>query len=566
MELLRSSLTKESLFMRKNLNKILLSVIILVALILRFWQLGNVPPSPDWDEAALGYTAYSIMQTGKDEYGKSLPVILRSFDDYKPALYAYLIIPFISLFGLNIISVRLPGAIFGVIAVLATYFLVKELFEKQQHREYLALLSSFLLAISPWHLQFSRIAFEAQVGMSMNILSILFFLKGLKNKLFLIPGVLFAVSSIYVYQSEKVYLPVLFAVFGLIYFREILKIHRVWLAGIIILGLVLTAPMVSSLVSDKNALLRAKGVSVFYDQTQFLKRSAFKVMEDKANGDLLGVIVDNRRAEYAKAVISGYISHFSLNWLFVTGDIERHHAPGMGLMYLFELPFLLIGIYILFFWPYGVKTKLTVFAIFLIAPIPASITSGVPHAVRNINFLPAIQVLVALGIVWSAVFISNIKYQIAKIHLKYFIFAMFILFFIFNISYYLNQYFVQQNYFYSESWQYGYKQALEFIKPIEKKYNKIIVSNDRPLDQSYMFFLFYLKYDPRIYQNEGGTKSGGFREDHFFGKYEFRTISWDQEQSGNLYIGRPKDFPDGLGGIKTINYLNGKPAIAIVGK
>lgn len=566
MELLHSSLTKKGLLMKKNLNKILLALVILIALVLRFWQLGNVPPSPDWDEAALGYTAYSIMQTGKDEYGKSLPSILRSYDDYKPALYAYLIIPFISIFGLNIVSVRLPSAIFGVIAVIGTYFLVRQLFDKHKDKDRLSLFSSFLLAISPWHLHFSRIAFEAQVGLSMNILSILFFLKGLKNKFFLIPGVIFASASIYIYQSEKVYLPILFAVLGLIYFRQIVKIPKVWLFGTVILGLVLIAPMINGLVSDKNALLRARGVSVFYDQTEFLKKNAFKFSEDKKNNDLIGIIVDNRRIEYGKAIVSGYISHFDLNWLFVTGDIERHHAPGMGLLYLFELPFLLIGIYILFFWPYSIKTKLTLFSILLVSPIAASITSGVPHAVRNINFLPILQIFVALGIVWFVAFISNIKYQVAKIQIKYLIFPVFILFFIFNISYYLNQYFVQQNYFYSESWQYGYKDAVEYIKPIEKNYNKIIVSNNRPLDQSYMFFLFYLKYDPRSYLASGGTDSGGFREDHFFGKYEFRDISWEKEQAGNLYVGRPEDFPDGLGSVKTINYLNGKPAIMIVGK
>src|SRR3989344_8067591 len=119
MEPLRSSLTKRDSMMKKNLNKILFAFIVLIAFVLRFWQLGMVPPSPDWDEVALGYSAYSIMETGKDEYGKSLPVILRSFDDYKPALYAYLIIPFINIFGLTTFSVRLPGAIFGIIAVIA---------------------------------------------------------------------------------------------------------------------------------------------------------------------------------------------------------------------------------------------------------------------------------------------------------------------------------------------------------------------------------------------------------------------------------------------------------------
>src|SRR5215469_1838474 len=100
--------------MKKKLNIILLFGIIIIASILRLWQIANVPPSPDWDEVALGYNAYSILQTGKDEYGSFLPIVLRSYDDYKPALYTYLVIPFIRIFGLNIVAVRLPAAIIGV--------------------------------------------------------------------------------------------------------------------------------------------------------------------------------------------------------------------------------------------------------------------------------------------------------------------------------------------------------------------------------------------------------------------------------------------------------------------
>ena len=546
----------------RNLNKAILLFIILTSVILRFWQLGNVPHSPDWDEAALGWTSYSIIETGKDEYGKSFPVILRSFDDYKPALYVYLVAPFIKILDLNLLAVRLPSAIFGVIAVIGTFYLVKELFEKFKYREHLALLSSFLLAISPWHIQFSRIAFEAQIGLSMNILAVLFFLKGLKNKFFLLPSVIFAVLSIYVYQSEKVYLPILFAALGLIYLKEVLKIPRRWFIGAVILGLILTVPMIHGLFSDRNALLRAKGVSVFSDQTQFLKRSALKLSEDSLRRDYPGLLLDNRRVDYIKAVVSGYISHFSPNWLFVTGDIERHHAPGMGLMYFWELPFLLIGIYILFFYPYPLKTRLTLFAMLLISPIPASITTGVPHAIRNMNFLPVVQILTGIGLIHSFLYVYESKKRIVKWPLIVFGLAIFS----FNMIYFLNQYFVQQNYFYSQSWQYGYKEAVEYIRPIESKYEKIIVSNDRPLDQSYMFFLFYLKYDPSVYLSEGGTISGGFREDHKFGKYEFRDISWENEKSGNLYIGRPDDFPRDLGAMKVINYLDGTPAIVVIGK
>src|SRR3990167_8496580 len=114
--------------MKKNIQYFFLLLIIVGASILRLWQLGNVPISPDWDEVALGYNAYSILQTGKDEYGEFMPIILRSFDDYKPALYAYCIIPFIKLFGLSTFSIRLPSAITGVLMIIGIYYLIGEFF------------------------------------------------------------------------------------------------------------------------------------------------------------------------------------------------------------------------------------------------------------------------------------------------------------------------------------------------------------------------------------------------------------------------------------------------------
>ena len=136
-----------------------------------------------------------------------------------------------------------------------------------------------------------------------------------------------------------------------------------------------------------------------------------------------------------------------------------------------------------------------------------------------------------------------------------------------NIAYYLNQYFIQQNYYYSQDWQYGYKQVVSYLKPIAGNYDQIIVSNKAPLDQSYIFFLFYLKYDPVAYLKSGGTISGGFKENHKgFSNYSFRPIDWNEEKKNNkfLYVGLPGDFPSEAKLIKTIPYLNGKPAIAIV--
>lgn len=105
------------------------------------------------------------------------------------------------------------------------------------------------------------------------------------------------------------------------------------------------------------------------------------------------------------------------------------------------------------------------------------------------------------------------------------------------------------------------------VRKIESRYEKIIVSNQPHLDQSYMFFLFYLQYDPRKYQQEGGTISGGFGEErNSFYKFKFRPIDWSREEKSEriLYVGRPEDFPDEQPVVKTIYFLNGEPAIKIV--
>ena len=124
---------------------------------------------------------------------------------------------------------------------------------------------------------------------------------------------------------------------------------------------------------------------------------------------------------------------------------------------------------------------------------------------------------------------------------------------------------MQQNYYNSKEWQYGYAQIMPLIKANENKYSKIVVSGQPPLDQSYMFFLFYLKYPPLEYQKEGNL-TAGFRENHRFGKYEFRPIDWKNEGKSKdiLYVGRPEDFPSTIRPLGKVNYLDGQPAITVV--
>jgi len=546
--------------MVKKYRVLLLLFIIAVAGILRLWQLGSVPASPDWDEAALGYNAYSLLQTGKDEYGKSFPIVLQSFGDYKPALYAYLVIPFVVLFDLTVFAVRLPSALLGIGTVLATYYLVKLLFK----REDVSLLSAFLLAISPWHLQFSRVAFEANVGLAFNVFAVVFFLKGLKKHWMLSLSFLFFALAPYAYQSDKVFSPLLALVLVIIYRKELFAMGKKYLFTAFFVGLIAILPMVIFSLTNQQAFARAEGVSIFAQHNQVDEQIAQKLNDDKNNNDVTGKLFDNRRIQYGKEIIAGYLDHFDLDWLFLRGDaVNRHHAPWMGLLYLWELPFVLLGVYMLVFDKLGNGSKRTsrlIIAWFLLAPLPAAVTTGVPHAVRTLNFLPMFQIFTAIGFVSAFVFV--IKSSTHKVT-KWLLLVCFLLVACFNFVYYLNQYYVQQNYYYSQDWQYGYQAAVAEVAKREGQYEKIIVANSYPLDQSYIFFLFYLKYPPQNYQEEHLYQSGN---NHSFGKYEFRPIDWTKENrdSKNLYIGRPEDFPQDKKDIKLIRYIDGKPALRLV--
>lgn len=563
--------------LKKNKHLLALAAVLVVAVFLRFFMLGQVPASPDWDEAALGYNAYSLLKTGRDEYGVKLPLVLRSFDDYKPALYAYLAILPIKFFGLNLWAVRLPAAIFGVLAVLLTYLLVKELFSdispRRSHglrfatachrpRCSLALLASLLLAVSPWHLQFSRAAFESAVGMTLNVFIALLFLKGLKKPLFLILSAFFAGLNLYAYQAEKIFTPLLVLAIAVIWRKKLFKLPRQYLAATIVVGLLVTLPFVRLILTTPEIFLRAKGTSFSSDQTVYLSRTVQKLMRDYHQGNTLGLVLDNRRVTYLYSFLSGYLSHFNLNWLFIAGDDARHHAPRMALLYLVELPFLLWGIYEMVFTKKEKQARNLVFAWLMLAPLPAAFTSGVPHAVRAMRMMPGLQILVASGLLafWQTL---KTKQNWPRVTVILILGGLTL----FNFVYFLNQYFIQLNYFTSYAWQYGYERAVDEVEKIQDKYDKIVVTNQPHLDQSYMFFLYYLQYDPASYQREGGTVTGGFAEDrNAFGKYEFRPIDWSREEKNEriLYVGRPDDFGVGASVHKTINFLDGTPAVAIV--
>ena len=124
----------------KKLSTFILVLAILLGSVLRLWNISNYPQL-NADEAALGYNAYSLLNTGKDEFGTFWPLVFRSFDDYKPGVYVYLTLPFVKVFGLNPLAVRLPSLILSVVSILFLYLLVIELTRNNPQQKIIAAFS-----------------------------------------------------------------------------------------------------------------------------------------------------------------------------------------------------------------------------------------------------------------------------------------------------------------------------------------------------------------------------------------------------------------------------------------
>ncbi len=527
--------------------QIALVLITLLAFFLRFYRLGQVPPSLEWDEAAIGYDAYSILKTGRDQFGQFLPLTFRSIDDYKPPLYEYLAIPPIAIFGLNEFSVRFPSAVFGTLAIPLTYFLIREVLKNK----YIALLSALFLAISPWHLQFSRAAFEVNLSVTLLIGAVLSFLLGFKRpKLFVLSCFLFGLGF-FTYHSARVIFPLMF-VFLFLNFRKNLPARRFLLTGLAIYAamFLIFLPMMFS--REVQMRFRVTNINNLFTQKAMIDKIQNNLLVDEqSEGSPVYRFFHGQKLILLTTVIDNYFSHFHPSFLFVKADMPLHHAPDFGLLYRFDLPFLVLGLFI-YFSKYLNRQNLLLAVWFFLSPLPAAVTLQAPHAVRTELFLPTLQVFIAIGVYSLAVFLLKKNQLFGKV------FGILIsLLLAYNFLIYMHQYYIHLPKEYAIYWLYGRREAVQITEKIKNDYPKVVI--DTRLEMPHLFWLFYTKYDPQKYLAEGGTRSGGWAEqENKFDKYEFRLVTENDRKEEGLYVTLPGDVsPDARHDLKVITDIKG---------
>lgn len=502
--------------------KTTLFLIIILAAILRIYQLDQIPPSISWDEAAVGYNAYTISNWGKDEWGRNFPLYFKSFEDDKHPVHVYLTAVSVGVLGLSDFSVRLPSAIFGVLNVVLLFFLARLFFTSSL----VGLLSALFLAISPYNLQFSRFNHEANFALFFFLLGLwLFFLgKQRKNILLSLSFLSFGIS-ILTYHSSKIVVPPVVFLLIVFYFKQLLSIKKYFLAGCIVLLLIL------SVILFNPALLgTARMKQTAIPQERIESTTLFK----KTNNQLFG------RLEVAW---DRYLAHLTPQYLFVSGDKNsKFSIQTVGAFYKMDTLFLAVGFLAILLKRSRISLILLVMA--LLAPIPPSISGGegeVPHAARALFVMGSWHMISALGF-------STIIGLLKKPVLKALTLVIGLLFLGWMFRDYLSDYY--QSYAKREAigWQYGMKQAVEYVKDHDG-YFQVFATDIR--FQPYIFFLYYLKTplpefrDTVVYNTD--VEKRKYNLVSVFKNFHFG--DWDPIESypnpGFLYIVTPSQY-DGL--------------------
>ncbi|MCL4383964.1 phospholipid carrier-dependent glycosyltransferase [Patescibacteria group bacterium] len=531
-------------------KKFLLLLILVLAFVLRSYRLDSYPPiNPD--EAAIAYNAYSLIQTGKDEHGASWPLHFQSFGDFKPGGYFYLAIPFIKLLGLNTLAVRLPNLFLSTSAVILIYLLVKLISSSSD----LALLSAFVLSINPWHIHFSRGAWESSAALTFILLGTYFFYKYLKTavSLHLVLFFIAFVLSLYIYHSARIIAPVLGIFFFLSNFKTLIHRSKQFVFPLIFAFLI-TLPVLISFVHSGGSA-RFSGVGLLADSGPYWRANE---LLGQHSPSLLYRVIHNKVVLYAISWAEKYTSHFSGSFLFINGDdVPRSKVPEMGQLYLVELPFLLLGLFLAFRHNYSPIFKRFLVFWTLITPLASSFTFQAPSALRALPLSISLSIFIAIGL--------HQLLNSRTIPSKSSIMLLFILLYAFNIFFYLDSYYLHYLKRYPNSWSQSFDQIIPYVTSNSREYANIYFTDK--YDQPYILYLFYSHYPPQNLQPQiklSPPDKFGFSTVRQIDNIHFTSIDWGKIPSNSLVIASTENVP--LGPIKVINFSNGEPAFKIYKK
>jgi len=527
--------------MKLDKFKFLLFIVFLLAVFLRFWQLGSYPEAIDEDEMAFGYYGYSLSNFGTDEYGHRFPIYFESVGDNKYGIYSYFAAVPIRVFGLNNTTTRSVSAASGALSVVLIYFLVKNLTKNKT----LSLFSAFVLAVNPIHIHFSRVAYNNGLGGFFAIASFYFFYNHLKDKRIrsIVFSYIFALLSFYTYQTYRIFLPVVLFLVSIIYLKKIIKEKLV----IGFLALLIFTVLISFIPSKSRT--RAQDFNILINRP--------KLLEQYTEDGLSKVALFNTRLFHNKylaisyGVFNRYLSYFDPVFLFsqITGSTERHNIPDIGVFYFYDFVFFIIGI---IFLKYIYKRNYLV-PVFLIlsSPLAASMVVEPRSITRTLILVWGISIVVAIGL-----YVVFIKWKR--------LLPIIIILYISGLAYFWHQYFIHKPMHQPWFSDVGHKEMVEAVNKYKKEYKYVVISRGH-----YMPFIYYNEISPPDLQKRAiflaskpdvGTRISSIDNIIFNMPYECPGAG----KLNVLYVCFGYQVPKNSKVIQVIRFRDGLPAITLV--
>lgn len=295
----------------------MLFFIMLIAIVSRSILIGKIPCGVHADEAFAGYEAYSLVKYGTDSWGYTNPIYLTTWGSGMSVLESYLMIPFVMLFGLNLITIRLPQMILGIVSVLVVYLLYRRIADKNK-----AIFAAMMITVCPWHIMMSRWGLDANLAPSFILLSMYFSLLGLSKEKYLIISAVFWGLTLYCYALVWLFVP-FFLLFSLGY---CMKYHKIRVSKYTI-----SAAVILLLFAVPLLLFVAVNIGLISEiRTPYISIPRLvQFRGDELNGTH---VLTN-----LKDLLRIYIKQSDYNLM--------NAVPYFGLYYLYSLPFIIVGLY-----------------------------------------------------------------------------------------------------------------------------------------------------------------------------------------------------------------------------
>ncbi len=532
-------------------TKVFFVLSILLGIFLRFYKLNSIPYPLNGDEKAFGYYGWSISHFGTDEYGNKLPLYFPSIGDYKYPLYAYLTAPLTYFINFNYLP-RVVSSIASIILITLIYRFSLILFKSQK----ISLISSILLAISPWNITFSRTASESNLMTVITFAGFYFLYQSFtdsknKTKKILLSLILFTLSY-FTYSASRVFIPgMLLVLFLFSLFKKQKNIQKtlfpVFIFSIVLMGLTFINPASRARANNISILSRPE------PRQEWIKQSGYTLGLGQPVNPYITRIFFNKITGLLREFTQRYFSHFSPEYLFFSGDIVKLNAiHNFGNFYIFEIIFFIIGISLLI--KKSFKNDLASFIILsgiFLSPIAASTTVETPSAVRQLAGLPYFLISISVGINYLIQKIRFISFPIICLYLYFF---CFLILSIFKIKPYYQPWTTDQ----------GNQELTEEIWQLKDKYKYIFMPNDPYID-----FLFYQQIPPQKFLSEAKINPEAIGNWNRVSQYQNIIFNSDKNcpktgQKSALYICIGEEISPFAKIVDIINYKDGNPHYLLI--